>query len=89
VDFPNGKLIKGMHPALIDLETFLKANDVMQRMPTAGKPKQYRHAKVPLKVFTRDEMSGMPLTGYSTKNNWCKLPLSSAIKIRVNDKSVC
>jgi len=34
-----GKLINGKHPALVDLETFLKANEVLQLTPCIGVPK--------------------------------------------------
>jgi site-specific DNA recombinase len=65
-----GKLVKGQHPALIELETFLKANAILQQAPTAGIPKQHRHEELPLKIFAKDELSGQPLTGYITKGNW-------------------
>lgn len=65
-----GKLIKGEHPALIDLKTFLKANELLGQAPGAGIPKQSRHDELPLKTFMRDEISGQPLTGYKTKGNW-------------------
>ena len=65
-----GKLVKGKHPALVDLKTFLKANDILQLAPTAGIPKQSRHEELPLKIFAKDEISGLPLSGYKTKGNW-------------------
>ena len=65
-----GKLIKGKHPALIDLKTFLKANELLQQATGAGIPKVFRHEEVPLKVFAKDEASGNPFTGYKTKGNW-------------------
>jgi DNA invertase Pin-like site-specific DNA recombinase len=66
----NGQLIKGHHPPLVDLATFLKANEVLKNAPTAGVAKVFRHEQVPLKIFVKDEISGQPFTGYSTKNNW-------------------
>ena len=65
-----GKLIKGKHPALIDLKTFLKANELLQHSTGAGIPKEFRHEEVPLKVFAKDEVSGSTFTGYKTKGNW-------------------
>ena len=65
-----GKLIKGKHPALIDLKTFLKANELLQHSTGAGIPKEFRHEEVPLKVFAKDEESGSTFTGYKTKGNW-------------------
>ena len=38
----DGKLIKGHHPALIDLETFLKANNILNAEPTVGIAKTHR-----------------------------------------------
>ena len=65
-----GKLVKGHHPALIDLKTFLKANNVLMQYPNVGKPKITKHNEVPLKIFAKDEFSKQPLTGYITKGNW-------------------
>ena len=65
-----GRLVKGQHPALIDLKTFLKANEVLSTSPIAGIPKVFRHEEVPLKIFAKEQISGHPLTGYTTKNNW-------------------
>lgn len=85
-----GKLIKGKHPALIDLETFLKANDELALAPGAGIPKKSRHEELPLKTFVKDEISGQPLTGYITKGNWyykvkeAKMPVNISAK-KLND----
>jgi len=38
--------------------------------PGAGIPKQSRHNELPLKSFVKDELSGLPFTGYKTKGNW-------------------
>lgn len=65
-----GKLIKGKHPALVDLKTFMAANDLLQQNPIAGVPKQWRHELLPLKLYAKDEESGQPFTGYKTKGNW-------------------
>ena len=66
----NGQLVKGKHPPLIDIKTFMKANEALDEASMAGVPKVFRHEEVPLKIFAKDENSGQPLTGYSTKNNW-------------------
>ncbi len=66
----DGQLIKGRHPALIDLDTFLKANEIVNGAPTAGIAKTHRIEELPLKVFARDELSGIKLTGYIKKGNW-------------------
>ncbi len=78
-----GKLIKGHHPPLIDLKTFLKANNVLQQYPNVGKPKIFKHDEVPLKTFVKDEISNQPLTGYITKNNWYYKTKKTAIPINV------
>ena len=65
-----GQLIRGQHPALIDLKTFLKANELLQRAVNVGVPKVYQKEELPLKVFAREWESGSPLTGYIKKNNW-------------------
>ena len=79
-----GKLVKGKHPALIDLKTFLKANEVLQLAPTNGIPKVYRHEQVPLKVFAKDERSGFPFSGYATKDVWYYKTKNSPIPVNIN-----
>ena len=64
------KLIKGQHKPLIDLQTFLKANDMLAEARNAGVPKLPKHDEVPLKVFAKEEVTTSPLTGYRTKGNW-------------------
>lgn len=64
------QLIKGKHPALIDLKTFVKANQMMQEAPNLGVPKICRHNEVPLKNFAKDAINQQYFTGYKTKNIW-------------------
>jgi site-specific DNA recombinase len=64
------KLIKGQHKPLVDLETFLKANEMLSDACNAGVPKLPKHEEVPLKVFAKEHETGSPLTGYKTKGNW-------------------
>jgi site-specific DNA recombinase len=64
------ELIKGQHPPLVDMKTFMKVQDILNGNPIAGVPKVSRHDEVPLKTFARDELSKMPFTGYKTKGNW-------------------
>ena len=78
-----GRLIKGKHPALIDLETFLKANERLDISPIAGIPKVFAHQEVPLKIFAKDDISGQPLTGYTTKNNWYYKTKSTVVPVNV------
>jgi DNA invertase Pin-like site-specific DNA recombinase len=63
----NGKLVKGEHPALIDLETFNKANNILGSCANAGIPKQQKHDELPLKVFAKDAKSNSSLTGFQQK----------------------
>ena len=62
-----GELIKGKHPAIIDEETFLRANNISQQNPRSGVPKEYRQEELPLKVFVKDENTLSPFTGYLNK----------------------
>ncbi len=63
-----GELIKGKHPALIDEDLFIKANNITQQNPRSGVPKIYRTDALPLKVFVKDEISLSPFTGYHNKS---------------------
>ena len=83
-----GKLIKGMHPPLIDLKTFLKANEILKYATGAGIAKERRHEEVPLKIFAKDEISGMPLTGYKTKGNWYYKIKGGPIPVNFNAKAL-
>lgn len=65
-----GKLIEGKHPPLIDLETFLKANDLLSKAVNAGIAKHHKVEDLPLKIFAKEEGSGSPFTGYIKKGNW-------------------
>ena len=78
-----GRLIKGKHPALIDLKTYLKANEMLSIASNVGIPKVFRHEEVPLKVFMKDAISGVPLTGYATKSNWYYKTKSTAIPVNI------
>jgi site-specific DNA recombinase len=65
-----GELINGHHPALIDLETFTKANDLLKTSMNAGIPKKQKHEDLPLKVFAKEIKNGNPLTGFRQKGIW-------------------
>jgi site-specific DNA recombinase len=80
----NGKLVKGRHPALIDLETFLKANDLLNSAPTVGIAKKRCIEELPLKVFARDEISGCQLTGYQKKGHWYYKARNRGVKVNIN-----
>lgn len=68
--FLKGKLVKGLHPALIDVKTFIKANGLLASAPTVGIAKTNRVEELPLKIFAKDEISNCQFTGYIKKGNW-------------------
>lgn len=80
----DGKLIKGHHPALIDLETFLKANNALDTEPMAHIPKTHRIEQLPLKIFARDEISGCLFTGYTKKGHWYYKTRNGCGKVNIN-----
>ncbi len=80
----NGKLIKGHHPALVNLKTFLKANDLFKSEPTAGIAKSYRVEEAPLKIFAKDELSLCPLTAYIKKEHWYYKTRNKSGKLNIN-----
>ena len=81
-----GKLIEGKHPKLIDLKTFLAAQDVLNNNPFVGVAKVFRHDEVPLKIFVKDEVSGKPFTGYTARGNWYYKTKDAAIPVNVSSK---
>jgi site-specific DNA recombinase len=78
-----GKLIKGQHPPLIDIDTFMKVQDILNGVPVAGVPKIVTHEEVPLKIFAKDDISGQPFTGYKTKGIWYYKTKQSASPVNV------
>ena len=60
----NGEVIKGNHPALIDEELFLRANELKG---TDGFKVNIANENLPLKVFVREAETGAPFTGYIVK----------------------
>ena len=60
----NGEVIQGKHPALIDEDLFLRANQLKK---TDGFKSNKANDNLPLKVFLRDGESGIPFTGYVSK----------------------
>jgi len=60
----NGEVIKGKHPALIDEDLFLSANEIKK---TDGFKVNKANDNLPLKVFVKDAISGLPFTGYIVK----------------------
>lgn len=60
----NGEIVKGKHPALVDEELFLRANNMAK---TSGYKIQVANEKLPLKRFVRDYETNQPFTGYIVK----------------------
>ncbi len=78
-----GKLIQGKHPALVDMKTFAKVNELFDNAINVAVPKQHQRDEVPLKVFAKDEDSGLPFTGYKTKGNWYYKVKRAAVPVNV------
>lgn len=79
-----GKLIKGHHPTLIDLETFLKASQLLNTASSLGIAKTHRIEELPLKIFARDELSGWRFTGYQKKGHWYYKTRNTNSKVNIN-----
>ena len=77
----NGEVIKGRHPALIDEELFLRANEIKK---TEGYTTNKANDNLPLKVFVKDAESGAPFTGYLVKKKGLYYYKVNKIGIRIN-----
>ncbi len=82
------KLIKGKHPPIIDLETFLKANNLMKEAVNVAVPKKFKKEELPLKVFAKEEISGSSFTGYIKKGNWYYKAIGKGAAVNVNAKKL-
>src|SRR5688572_471760 len=80
----NGQLVKGKHQPLIDIRTFLKANNILEKAPTAGIPKKHKQEQLPLKIFARDIVTNCPLTGYIKKNIWYYKGRKKGVAVNIN-----
>ncbi|MBS4066108.1 MAG: recombinase family protein, partial [Chitinophagaceae bacterium] len=84
----NGKLIKGQHPPLVSLETFMKANEIIKRNNRIGVPKKSNHPEVPLKVFAKDAKSLLPFTGYEKNGYWYYKLKETAEPVNINARKL-
>lgn len=86
----SGKIVKGKHVALIDEETFLKANNISKKNPRYGVKKNKVNASLPLKIFMRDYVSGSTLTGYlhKKKNLYYYKSIKQGTGVSVSAKSL-
>lgn len=77
----NGEVIKGKHPALIDEELFLRANQLKKR---DGFKVNKANDNLPLKVFVKDAESGVPFTGYIVKKKGLYYYKVNRIGLKIN-----
>lgn len=83
-----GKLVKGKHPALVSLKTFLLAQERLNGKPNVSIPKVSKHTEVPLKVFLKDEQSRLPFSGYKTKGNWYYKLKKAPVPVNIKAEAV-
>jgi hypothetical protein len=62
-----GELFGGKHPALIDQDTSLKANQISKQNSISGVPKKMNIDELPLKIFMKDFATKSLFTGYHNK----------------------
>ncbi|UPT69040.1 MAG: recombinase family protein [Sphingobacteriales bacterium JAD_PAG50586_3] len=80
----NGEVVKGKHPAIIDEETFLEANQVKKLEGyTSKKANDY----LPLKGFVKDAGSGIPFTGYLVKKKGLYYYKVNKVGLKINRSS--
>jgi site-specific DNA recombinase len=77
----HGEVIKGRHPALIDEDLFLRANELKK---TEGYKTNKANDNLPLKVFVKDAESGAPFTGYLVKKKGLYYYKVNKIGIKIN-----
>lgn len=63
----NGKLVKGVHPALISEEEFLEVNNIRKSANKFGVTHQKEIEPLPLKIFMKCDECGNGYTGYIVK----------------------
>jgi DNA invertase Pin-like site-specific DNA recombinase len=84
----DGKLIKGQHPPLVDLKTFLRANDLLKKATNVGVAKNAKRDDLPLKVYAKEEASKSPLTGYIKKGNWYYKARAKGVGVNISAKKL-
>jgi site-specific DNA recombinase len=62
-----GRIIQGVHPALISKDLFLQVNNVIQAKSNYGVPHKKEDNNIPLKVFIKCDNCNEPYTGYIVK----------------------
>lgn len=62
-----GKVVEGVHEAMVSKETFVKVNGSIENSPLYGVPHKCENENLPLKVFVKCSVCSQPLTGYLVK----------------------
>lgn len=63
----DGKIIEGIHPAIISKVDFLRINSIMQKRGQLGVPHTKENLNLPLKAILKCDCCQKPLTGYLVK----------------------
>jgi site-specific DNA recombinase len=77
----NGEVIKGKHPALIDEDLFLRANELKK---TDGYTSNKANDNLPLKVFVKEAETNTPFTGYLVKKMGLYYYKVNKVGIKIN-----
>ena len=77
----NGEVVRGKHPALVDEDLFLRANELKK---TDGYKSNKANDNLPLKVFVKDADTGYPFTGYLVKKKGLYYYKVNKIGIKIN-----
>jgi site-specific DNA recombinase len=77
----NGQLVKGRHPALVDEDLFLRANELKG---TDGFKSNKANDHLPLKVFVKDADTLIPFTGYLVKKKGLYYYKVNKVGIKIN-----
>jgi len=83
-----GQCIQGHHPALVSVDLFQKANNIIEENPHKGIAKKFKIEELPLKSFVRDEISLSPFTGYTQKGQWYYKTRDKGTNVNQNAKIV-
>ena len=80
----NGEVIKGKHPALVDEDLFLRANELKK---TDGYTSNKANDNLPLKVFVKEAETNTPFTGYLVKKKGLYYYKVNKVGIKINRSS--
>ncbi len=77
----NGEVVKGKHPPLISEELFFRVNELKK---TEGFKCNPANDNLPLKIFVKDDETGVPFTGYLVRKKGLYYYKVNKIGIKVN-----